>query len=82
MDARKTLKEILFHSQDAEDYWQLYHQRNNRNIKKHLLSHSMLLVVALRKREAKEIVIQSWLASAVIPVHIISSMRRSEISHE
>ena len=69
------LKELLVYPEASEKYWKSYHRKNNHNVKRHLLSHSMLFVVAIRKRNPKEVVTQGWLASAVIPVHMKDSIR-------
>ena len=69
------MKEVFIYPQKSEKYWQSYHRKNNHNIQRHLLSHSMLLIVALRQRDPKEILTQGWLASAVIPVHFRESIR-------
>lgn len=63
------LIDLIYYPQNAQNYWQSYHLRNNRNMRKHLFSHVMLCGVALRKREPVEIIRQSWLGMAVIPVH-------------
>ena len=79
MDAWKKVNDIIAEMvsdpENAEYYWTQYHNQNNRNIKKHILSHSMLLAVAIRRRKGKEIIKQSWLGSAVIPVHIRDLIR-------
>jgi len=61
--------DIIYYPHNAENYWRSYHLRTTRNMRKHLFSHVMLWGVALRKRELAELMKQSWLGMAVIPVH-------------
>jgi hypothetical protein len=67
----KKLRQISSDPAKAKKYWQAFHARNNQNISKHLLAHGALLVVSIRERKLKELATQTWLFSAVIPVHTL-----------
>ena len=68
-------KNCSFQDSDRKRYWQYYHDRNNQILIKHLYAHTMLLSVALQERSYKEVLRQTWLGIAVIPVHIRSTIR-------
>ena len=68
------IREFWKEPERFQEKCQEFHDRNNRNMLKHLLSHKILLLTAFRKREKTEILRQIWLSTAVIPVHIRNSI--------
>ena len=74
----KKLRQISSNPVKAKLYWQDFHARNNQNISKHLIAHCALLVVSIRERKLKELATQTWLFSAVIPVHAIRRFNGSD----
>ena len=63
---------------EAKRYWQNFHARKNQRMSTHLMAHGALLAVSIRVVNLKEIVTQTWLFSAVIPVHAIRKFNASD----
>ena len=54
---------------DKERLLLAFHATNNHKFHTHLLAHGALLGCALKNRNIKKTLTQSWLTAAVIPVH-------------
>lgn len=76
-----TIKKIFYQPEILKKEWQEYHDRNNdvgKSVAKHVVSHLVLLGISIRMREKKEILRQSWLTIAVVPVSIRDRVSSNE----
>jgi hypothetical protein len=72
------LRQISSDPTEAKRYWQNFHARKNQRISTHLVAHGALLAISIRAVNLKEIATQTWLFSAVIPVHAIRKFNASD----
>ena len=60
--------------EDKERFLFVFHQNYSNRFHTHLLAHGSLCVCAIKRRDTQKILIQGWLAMAVIPVHARSML--------